>query len=364
MISSEYFVTYTIMIKKIIKRYIITSIYRLSWVYAQEIPFATILNMITTDHQIQSTTNDASVTQVCTRNDKGNYYTIAAVCLTQWQLPSLWFEESIQSIRPHIQWFDTTYDLNNSTFSYYGEQPDLHEQIATQAAIRHHPKRKQIVEQLSVNNTILQIPKYILAIWKSSEYWRYVTPRMLQWSRCTQTNYRIAISSLNNLLLQPWELLNFNTHIDRLPGYCKGVGNQNLMFFGWVCWASSQLFRTALLIPWLTVTKRAPHSQRYTQYYSDSVRWDDAAIYQMYKQFEVRNDSNQPLYFKILQTATTSYLVAISPQLPTTYTTINKQQIWPLRGMITKDSVDRISNQIIQTQSRTSQYQKKNTSRF
>jgi len=63
------------------------------------------------------------------------------------------------------------------------------------------------------------------------------------------------------------------------------------------------------MIPDIEIVKRYPHSIRLVPYYSDYVFGDDAAIYEMSKQFEIKNNSNHTTYFKVLKQDNASYLV-------------------------------------------------------
>jgi len=70
-------------------------------------------------------------------------------------------------------------------------------------------------------------------------------------------------------------------------------------------------------MPDIEIVKRSPHSVRYVPYYSDYVFGDDAAIYEMSKQFEIKNNSEQTTYFKVLSQDNAAYLVSIVPSKST-----------------------------------------------
>ena len=74
----------------------------------------------------------------------------------------------------------------------------------------------------------------------------------------------------------------------------------------------SQLFRVALLSPWIETTKRFPHNEWFVQYYGETVWWDDAAVYEKSKQFEIQNISNSDILFKVSIDENHSIIVAIS----------------------------------------------------
>jgi vancomycin resistance protein YoaR len=52
---------------------------------------------------------------------------------------------------------------------------------------------------------------------------------------------------------------------------------------------TAQVFRTALIHPSIAIVKRRPHNERFVQYYGAEVGGDDAAVYEMSKQFEIKN---------------------------------------------------------------------------
>lgn len=89
------------------------------------------------------------------------------------------------------------------------------------------------------------------------------------------------------------------------------------MFYGGVCGAATQLFRASLLSPQISIIKRYGHSQRLVPYYSEYVFGDDAAIYEMSKQFEIKNQSLNEVYIKYLQKNGGVYLAIITPEKDT-----------------------------------------------
>jgi len=77
---------------------------------------------------------------------------------------------------------------------------------------------------------------------------------------------------------------------------------------------TAQMFRTALLHPAIEIVKRQPHNERFVQYYGEQVRGDDAAIYQMSKQFEIKNAGPTDIYFRTKVKGNITFLIAISPR--------------------------------------------------
>lgn len=77
---------------------------------------------------------------------------------------------------------------------------------------------------------------------------------------CRKQNYDIALEQVNGAVLKPGERFNMNQHIANLPNYC---GGQAYMFSEGVCGGSTQLFWNALVNPYLYITKRFNHNQRF-----------------------------------------------------------------------------------------------------
>jgi vancomycin resistance protein YoaR len=67
-------------------------------------------------------------------------------------------------------------------------------------------------------------------------------------------------------------------------------------------------------VPTIEITKRYPHSEWLVPYYSDYVFGDDAALYQMSKQLEIKNIGSDEMYFKVLEKGNGNYFVIITPK--------------------------------------------------
>ena len=70
------------------------------------------------------------------------------------------------------------------------------------------------------------------------------------------------------------------------------------MFYMGICGVSSMAYRASILNPNVTISKRASHLQRFTRYYGDDIYGDDAAIYELTKQFEIVNNSDQTMIMR------------------------------------------------------------------
>ena len=71
-------------------------------------------------------------------------------------------------------------------------------------------------------------------------------------------------------------------------------------------------------------------------YYGEKAQGDDAAVVEMRKQFEIKNAGTQPLYFRIKQQGTTTYVVIIAAQWPHKQVQISKKYISALEVELTR----------------------------
>jgi vancomycin resistance protein YoaR len=133
-------------------------------------------------------------------------------------------------------------------------------------------------------------------------------------SRCNTQNYTLALKTLDGKILQPNESFNANRELAKVRGYCTGKGEKNFLFYGGVCGMTAQVFRTTLIHPTIEIVKRRPHNERFVQYYGDEVGGDDAAVYELSKQFEIKNSGTDDIYFKVQRGNGHNLLVAISPK--------------------------------------------------
>ncbi len=131
-------------------------------------------------------------------------------------------------------------------------------------------------------------------------------------SKCNTQNYLIALRSIDKLLLKSWETFNANEELAKQDWYCTGRGEKNFLFYWGVCGMTSQLFRSALMNPNVEILERHNHSEWFVHYYGEEIWGDDAAIYQMNKQFKIKNISNQDIYFRTKEIGNYTYLVAIT----------------------------------------------------
>ncbi|MDR2189963.1 MAG: VanW family protein [Candidatus Peribacteria bacterium] len=135
-----------------------------------------------------------------------------------------------------------------------------------------------------------------------------------QLSPCNTQNYMLALQRLDGYLLAPGATFNANRELAKVKGYCTGRGEPKFLFYGGVCGMTAQTFRTAIMHPAIEIVKRRPHNEWFVQYYGEDVGGDDAAIYEMSKQFEMKNNGSDDIYFKVKRNAEHTFLVAVSPR--------------------------------------------------
>jgi len=120
-----------------------------------------------------------------------------------------------------------------------------------------------------------------------------------------------------------------------------------------------QLFRVWLITPDVTITKRSNHAKWRVRYYGEYAYWDDAAIYEMDKQFEIKNDSDQSIYFRFVDKWDYTYLMSVVPSKTNKSVNISKKETWELTSQVIKQTVDWNTNEVIDTQFFNSTYDQK-----
>lgn len=263
-----------------------------------------------------------------------NTYIVTPACIFNNSGPNIEFKEAIEIIRPYIETFNTVYNESAQTFIYEGTKPIISKLWEAQPQSY---KEKIALAKAQVQWQKIRINTYTLAlqtIQNANFYVVYRDTSLLK--KCTKQNYLVAMNILNNYIINPWETLNLNKQIANAKGYCKWTGRKDLMLYGWVCGASTQLFRAALLSPQITITKRYGHSERLVPYYSDYIFGDDAAMYEMSKQFEIKNQSSEKIYIKYLAKDEGMFLVMMTPKKDTQWVIINKTQTQWLSASVEK----------------------------
>jgi hypothetical protein len=284
-------------------------------------------------------------------------YIITPSCLFGNKLPQVPLTQALEIIWPHIEAFNTIYNESAQSFVYEWTNPILNK---TYDILPKTIAEKIALAKAEKENKKIKISIYALAVESIKQANFYVVYRDISpLKRCTKQNYFVALNALNNKVIQPGETLNLNQEIANAQGYCKGSGRKDLMFYGGVCGASTQLFRASLLSPQVTISKRYGHSQRIVPYYSEYIFGDDAAMYEMSKQFEIKNQSNNELYIKHLEKNGGVYLAIITPQKDKKWVIINKFETQKLKATVEKNIYEREPKNIIDEQKFLSTYTQK-----
>lgn len=278
------------------------------------------------------------------KHNEENYF-VSPSCVLQNKLPKLDYKDAIDYLRPYIEWFWTTYNENETNFSYEWTFPIFKEDLDIYPYLI---SSKQIFINTGNQNKMIHLNKKHIAFYTIRNLWFYVTNKDLSiLKNCTKKNYTVAINSFDWITLEPNESINLNKHLSYLSWYCKWTWPQNLRFYWWVCGFVTQLFRTSIILPEIEVKKRYPHNVRLSAYYSDYIFWDDAAVYEIWKQFEIKNNSKYSIYFKELNKWESNYFVAILLWKPEHWVNVTKKQTWKLEWTINIDTYNLETKKII-----------------
>ena len=265
----------------------------------------------------------------CIIQNYENYSYISPVCLIK-NTNYLTTEKALQYITENLNKFYDVYQQDSFYFRYKPTRPNFYYSNYH----RYLENRWTIYEKIAIlywtsKDRMIKIDNEILSKLMYENYSFYSVPTNLanRWP-CSLTNYKLAISKLNWLELKPWEVLDLNKLITNDPHSCKWNSTKSFLFYGWSCWASSQLFRLALIMPDLTVLERAWHAKRRALYYWSNIMWDDAAMYENSKKFVIRNDFDTSIYFTTYEKWNYVYLVWIVPEKIDEYVEIIKNVNW------------------------------------
>ena len=287
-----------------------------------------------------------------------NYY-ISPWCFLQSKLPKLWVKQTSDLVFPFIKSFDNIYNLNTEKFIYKPSKVEFFYNYNLDNFIDNDSSDKVLLYILSMKNYFIKVPKIFLAFDEFKNYSLYVSSKDLSKRNSWRLiNFNIALNSIDNYILKPQKELNFNNLIAHKPWYFK-KWNKKYLFYAGVCWASTMLFRNVIINPYLYVLKRYNHSQRYVNYYSPYIYWDDASLYEYKKILKIKNISNLPILFKKKQVWNKIYLVSIVPKKNSNIAYVSKQQIWTLRAKVESIVFDKDGN-ILYEQTWVSNYKRKN----
>lgn len=128
------------------------------------------------------------------------------------------------------------------------------------------------------------------------------------------------------------------------------------MFYQGVCGFSTQVWRNALINPYLETTHRQNHGNWWKAYYGDEIVGDDAAIYEMDKQLEFRNGSDYPIYMRTLEVNGNKYLLSVVPKQADQIVEIRREQIGKLKGRVIRTIINKKTSKQIDREYYVSQY--------
>ncbi len=268
----------------------------------------------------------------CDINRFDKYIEVSPVCLLD-EMPSLSVERSLDFLLPDLWGFNNYYSLSDS-FSYrptipYFKISNISELLSDYDKYISSIYKKIVITYLENKNIKVRIDNHFLARNMFQKYSFYVVPTELSTrSACSLANYRAAISHLDGLVLLAGEELNLNNLISYDPNSCKWTTAKSYMFYAGACGSSTQLFRLSLLMPYVDVIERYPHSKRWAFYYGNKISGDDAAMYENSKKMIIKNNFDTSIYFKVYEQWNKSYLVWIVPQKIKDRVEINKSSKW------------------------------------
>jgi hypothetical protein len=287
-----------------------------------------------------------------------NNYILSPTCLLRKDFPDVSYKTIIDQVWPDLWWFNEVYNDSSKNFTYESTTPFFQ---SYKSIMPKSDRQKYLLANLQQQWKKISIPIKYIYYEKAKELWFFVVRKDLSLLKpCTKQNYKVALASFDNFILAAWKTINLNDHVSYLPWYCKWRWPQDLMFYWGTCWFASQLFRVSLINPDIEILKRSWHSVWLTAYYSDYIYWDDAAVYQNSKQFEIKNTSPQEIYFKTLDKWSFNYFVAITPQKSSRWVNVNKEQIWKLSAKVVKEIYEIESWEPKSTQTFDSRYDSKN----
>lgn len=252
------------------------------------------------------------------------------------------FKDAVDTAWNMISWFDHIYDLNSTKFVYTFAKPKFYIDYNLDNFIWKTKIDDLLLSILQVSNYYIKVPKIFLVYENLKNYSFYVSDKNLKKrNKSRLNNFYIAMKQIDKYFLEPWKEIYFNKLVAYIPWYEKKNPKSNYAFYGWVCGVSTMLFRNSLINPYLYVVKRYNHSQRYVNFYSNYIYWDDGAVYEFIKTFKVKNISNYPIYFRKKQIWKELYFVSIVPKKSNQFSMVEKRQTWKLSAYVKKSVYDK-----------------------
>jgi hypothetical protein len=255
----------------------------------------------------------SSLFSQCGFRQEGATYRIEASCVLQGNLPKLETKQVVDLLRNDIIGRSEVYQPFEMSYRYYGSTPTF--ATNTPNILDSSTTSQQTLAKLAKQGNEISFTKTELARYRANQLAFYVSEKDLSLlSRCNTQNYTLALQRIDGYLLKPGTSFNANRELAKVKGYCTGRGEKNFLFYGGVCGMTAQVFRTTIIHPNIAILKRHPHNERFVQYYGENAGGDDAAIYELSKQFEIKNTGDYDIYFKVKWLGSGTQLVAISPR--------------------------------------------------
>ncbi len=268
------------------------------------------------------------------------------------------FQETIDNRWEDVIGFTHEYQHHTWEFLYTGSLPIFSGKLQEFAISLDILSWRQDLLEYSWSKVILTYAQY--DVWRMM-YFSYAVTRRdkldLLWP-CARINYDVAMIVIDRQYLLPDQELNLNKQLAHRIGYCGTPESFENYSFQWgVCGAASQLFRTALISPDLSVVEREPHRIWYELYYDDIIRGDDAAVIEFRKQLRINNTGQYPLYFRTKNPdrAESSFVVAISPYQDDRQVRIKRWQVSEMQWVVSTTTTS-ASGEILYQTGWTSQY--------
>ena len=274
------------------------------------------------------------------------------------------FTKAVDKTLPFVKGFKEIYKINSKKFFYTTAQPEFFYTYDLDKFVGSSNTDNILLAALAIWNYYIKVPEIFLAFKQVKNYSFYVSVKNLSnRNKSRLNNFFVAIKQLDKYILKPNEVLNFNKLIANLPGYHKNKNEKKkYLFYWWVCWVSTMLFRNSLINPFIKVLERHSHAQRYAYFYDEYIWWDDASVYEYIKKLVIKNISNFPIYFRIKKIQNEIYLVSIVPTKTNKFTLIEKYQIWKLKAYLSSTTFDNLWSKLYQ-QTWISNYIRKNYER-
>ena len=223
-------------------------------------------------------------------------YTMDSICISEKFLPNMTLSEIVNKTWNQISDFSEYYQPFEESFNYHGAIPSF--QTKWSPYLQENENSDRLISDAIKSRKKISFSEIELAQYYAKHLSYFVADKDLAklWN-CTHRNYSLALESLDNYVLKPWDTLNINQKLSTIQNYCRWQTKQYHLFYGWVCGMVSQLFRVSLQNPNIAVIERSPHNERFVQYYGETIWWDDASVYERSKQFEIQNKGNSDIIF-------------------------------------------------------------------